>query len=155
MVSGKTAALLSACTHLGALAAGAGTSAQQHYTDFGRLLGLAFQALDDLLGIWGDAARTGKSTESDLVSGKKSLPVLYALGLGGAFAKRWGEGPIAPGEVEMLASQLDAEGARQYTQAEANHLTDQALAALDAATPQSAAGWALRELAGQLLQRTA
>lgn len=155
MVSGKTAALLSACTHLGSLASGASASTQRHYIDFGRLLGLAFQALDDLLGIWGDAARTGKSIESDLVSGKKSLPVLYALGLGGAFAKRWAEGPIDPSEVEALAAQLDAEGARRYTQAEANHLTDQALAALDAANPQGDAGRALRELAGQLLQRTA
>jgi geranylgeranyl diphosphate synthase type I len=155
MVSGKTAALLSACTRLGALAAGADEAAQQHYDDFGRLLGLAFQALDDLLGIWGDAARTGKSTESDLVSGKKSLPVLYGLGRGGPFARRWALGPIAADEVDQLAAQLEVEGARSYTQDQAGRLTTDALAALNAADPQGEAGLALRELADKLLLRTA
>ena len=113
MVSGKTAALLSACTELGALAAGAAEKVCMTYSRFGRDLGLAFQALDDLLGIWGDAALTGKSAESDLVAGKKSLPVLYALEREGHFAERWGgDEPIHPEELPQLAAQLEAEGAR-------------------------------------------
>jgi geranylgeranyl diphosphate synthase type I len=155
MVSGKTGALLSACTRFGALAAQADDTVYAAYERFGRLVGLAFQALDDLLGIWGDAALIGKSTDSDLVSGKKSLPVLYGLEQGGAFAKRWAQGPIGVDEVDALAAQLEAEGARQFTQAEANRLTDEALQALDEARPQGEAGAALRELADRLLQRTA
>jgi geranylgeranyl pyrophosphate synthase len=54
---------------------------------FGYHLGLAFQVQDDILGIWGDEAVTGKSAASDLVEGKNSLPVLYALGKQGNFAK--------------------------------------------------------------------
>ena len=75
MVSGKTAALIAASTEIGALAAGATPNVCTAYHQFGRSLGLAFQVQDDLLGIWGDTALTGKSTESDLVTGKNSLPV--------------------------------------------------------------------------------
>ena len=140
MVSGKTAALLSACTLLGALAAQADEPVCDAYHRFGRSLGLAFQALDDLLGIWGDAALTGKSTESDLLSGKKSLPVLYGLSLGGPFAARWAQGKISQEDVPVLAAQLETEGGRAYTLERANELTDQALTALAEASPQGEAG---------------
>jgi geranylgeranyl diphosphate synthase type I len=153
MVGGKTAALLSACTQLGALAAQAGDPVCRAYHRFGRYLGLAFQALDDALGIWGDAALTGKSTESDLLSGKKSLPVLYGLSLGGPFATRWVQGAITAAEVPRLAAQLEAEGGRKYTLEQANELTDQALVALEEASPQGEAGQALEALAKRLLQR--
>ena len=63
MVSGKTAALLSACTQVGALLGGADENAQESYRCFGHYLGLAFQIQDDYLGIWGNSALTGKSTE--------------------------------------------------------------------------------------------
>src|SRR5215208_5397434 len=79
MVSGKTAALLSAGCHIGALLGGADESLQEAYRSFGHYLGLAFQVQDDLLGIWGDEALTGKSAASDLMEGKKSLPVLAGL----------------------------------------------------------------------------
>ena len=154
MVSGKTGALLSACLSLGALIGGAGPAEYNAYGDFGRLLGLAFQVLDDYLGIWGDAALTGKSTESDLVEGKKSLPVLYGLGQNGAFARRWAEGPVTAAEVETLAAQLAAEGARDYTLRQADELTGQALQALQRASPKGEAGAALAELAQKLLKRS-
>jgi geranylgeranyl diphosphate synthase type I len=155
MVGGKTAALLAACTQVGALAAQAPGPVCDAYASFGRLLGLAFQALDDILGIWGDAALTGKSTDSDLVSGKKSLPVLYGLSRGGPFAGRWAQGAIEAAEVPAVAAQLEAEGGREYTQQRANELTDQALLALAQAAPQGEAGEALKGLANKLLQRTA
>jgi geranylgeranyl diphosphate synthase type I len=154
MVGGKTAALLSAATQLGAIAAQAAPETCQAYADFGRVLGLAFQAQDDLLGIWGDATLTGKSTESDLVSGKKSLPVLYGLAQAGPFARRWAEGPITAGEVLAVSTLLEAEGARQYTQARADELTAQALDALERAHPLGEAGQALHDLAHRLLRRS-
>ncbi len=153
MVSGKTAALLAACTELGALAAQASVQVCEAYRRFGRLLGLAFQAQDDLLGIWGNAALTGKSAESDLLSGKKSLPVLYGLAQNGDFARRWAQGPVTPPEVAGLAARLEAEGARLYVEEQANRLTAQALQALEHAAPQGEAGQALFSLARQLLSR--
>lgn len=153
MVEGKTAALLAACTQLGALIAGATEDIRQAYCQFGTSLGLAFQAQDDLLGIWGDAALTGKSSESDLLRGKKSLPVLYGLTRNGLFAERWMKGAISAAEVPDLAAQLEAEGARNYTRKTANRLTEQALGALETAQPQGDAGEALVELADKLLHR--
>jgi geranylgeranyl diphosphate synthase type I len=153
MVSGKTASLISACTELGALIASTDQPTQKFYQDFGFNLGMAFQALDDALGIWGDSESTGKSAESDLVSGKKSLPVIYALNQKGPFADRWLKGPIQAQEIAELAQQLDLEGARDYTQESAASFTDKALNALASAAPSGQAGELLSELAGRLLRR--
>jgi geranylgeranyl diphosphate synthase, type I len=153
MVKGKTASLLSACTELGAVVAQVSPKVQEYYRDFGFNLGMAFQALDDLLGIWGDAALTGKSNESDLTSGKKSLPVLYALDMHGPFAERWQRGAIQPDEVQDLAHQLESEGARDYTQETAACFTDQALKALSQARPTGEGGDELIKLTNTLLQR--
>ena len=49
------------------------------WREYGDHLGLAFQLVDDLLGIWGDPAVTGKPIWSDLRQRKKSLPVASAL----------------------------------------------------------------------------
>ena len=155
MISGKTAALLSACTQVGAILGNAEESAQENYRGFGHYLGLAFQVQDDYLGIWGDSAQTGKSTDSDLVEGKKSLPVLYGLAKKGPFADRWNKGNIQSNEVDALSEQLAAEGAKLFTQEAADQMTDLALQSLRAAEPQGAAGEALFELAQMLLSRKA
>jgi geranylgeranyl diphosphate synthase type I len=155
MISGKTAALLAGCCEMGAVLGGADEAAQDAYRSFGQYLGLAFQVQDDLLGIWGDSALTGKSSESDLVAGKKSVPVLAGLSKKGAFAKRWAEGPIRPEEVPALAGELAAEGFKLLTQETADNLTDLALASLRTADPQGEAGEALFELAQKLLGRQA
>ncbi len=153
MVAGKTGALLAACTELGALVADVDNETRNFYRNFGRDLGLAFQALDDYLGIWGNTDLTGKSVASDLVEGKKTLPVLYGLEKNGAFAKRWRQGPVTQGEVPEIAKQLEAEGGRAFTQDEAERLTSSALQSLEDADPQGDAGQALAELANQLLKR--
>jgi geranylgeranyl diphosphate synthase type I len=46
---------------------------------FGVRLGLAFQLVDDVLGLWGNPAVTGKPTGSDLARRKKSMPVVHVL----------------------------------------------------------------------------
>lgn len=153
MIEGKTAALAAACTELGALIARTDNAARTNYREFGRYLGLAFQVQDDLLGIWGDSALTGKSSESDLVAGKKSIPVLFGLDQNGPFAARWARGRIEVGEIEALARQLEAEGAREYTQNMADELNGQAVRFLEAANPKGEAGEALAELADMLLKR--
>jgi len=153
MISGKTAALLAACTRLGALVAGTDGERQNHFGEFGRYLGLAFQIQDDLLGIWGDAKLTGKSAESDLVTGKKSLPVLYGLNKKGPFAKRWSQGSISQDEVPFVARLLEVEGGRAYSEQTAAELTNRSIQSLDAAQPHGTAGEALRQLTDKLLNR--
>jgi geranylgeranyl diphosphate synthase, type I len=153
MVGGKTGTLVSACTEIGALAAGSSSRIQAAYQRFGCSLGLAFQAQDDILGIWGDSSLTGKSNASDLLSGKKSLPVVYGLQQNGPFASRWRKGPLDPGEVQALAEQLKNEGGLAYAQEHGARLTAESLEALDEAAPQGRAGRALRDLAHQLINR--
>jgi len=153
MVAGKTAALLSACTHIGAILGGADEATCEAYQTFGHYLGVAFQVWDDYLGIWGDSARTGKSNASDLVAGKKSLPVLYGLEKAGAFAERWQAGPIQAEEAASLSRKLTEEGAQVYTQEMTDQMTDLAMKSLRLAEPQGEAGQAVYELAQRLLGR--
>lgn len=153
MVSGKTSALLAACTHVGALLGGASGEAQEAYRLCGHHLGLAFQVQDDILGIWGNEALTGKSATSDLVEGKHSLPVLYALSKGSRFARRWKAGPVNPEEVRAVAQLIEDEGGREYANSIAAAETRKALQNLEMANPRGEAGTSLLELANMLLQR--
>jgi geranylgeranyl diphosphate synthase type I len=153
MISGKTAALLSACCHIGSLLGGADDSRQEAYRSFGHYLGLAFQVQDDILGIWGDEALTGKSAAGDLVEGKNSLPVLAGLSTNGRFAARWRQGPVQAAEVQELARILAGEGGYQAAMDAATQMTDLALMSLRETDPQGEAGQALYELTDKLLKR--
>jgi geranylgeranyl diphosphate synthase, type I len=153
MIAGKTAALLSACCHIGAVLGGADDIKQDAYRAFGHYLGLAFQVQDDVLGIWGDEALTGKSAASDLVEGKNSLPVLAGLGANGKFAARWKQGPIRADEVQELARVLANEGGYETATDAAKQMTDLAIMSLREADPQGEAGDALFDLTDRLLKR--
>jgi geranylgeranyl diphosphate synthase type I len=119
MIEGKTAALLSACTQIGAILAEVDEATIEQYFLFGLNLGLAFQVQDDIIGIWGDEALTGKSTASDLLEGKNSLPVLYGINQRGKFARRWSAADIRSEEVTGIAEMLREEGALEFSQREA------------------------------------
>ena len=64
-----------------------------------RDLGLAFQSQDDLLGVWGDPALTGKSADADLRSRKQALPAVLALQATGPAADRFREAFTRDGEM--------------------------------------------------------
>lgn len=153
MVSGKTAALLASSAELGAVCAGASSETRTCLHEFGINLGLAFQMWDDYLGIWGDERITGKSVQSDLISGKKSMPVLYALEQNLAFARRWQDGAIRQDEVSRLSELLKQEGAQQFTQSQALLYTQQAREALARAGMNDKDSELLRELVHSLLDR--
>lgn len=139
---------------LGGLCAHATPNQRESLREFGENLGLAFQVLDDWLGIWGDAALTGKSTESDLVSGKKSLPVLYGLANSEIFSQRWRRGKITSEEVNDIAGILRECGAEAFTLSTAEQLTQKALNALTSAFQDDISQASLlSELAKQLLSR--
>jgi geranylgeranyl diphosphate synthase type I len=88
MVEGKTAALMGASTSIGGLLGGASPTALEALQKFGRLLGLAFQIRDDVLGIWGEVAETGKPAGDDIWARKKTFPVVFALERGAAADRR-------------------------------------------------------------------
>ena len=173
MAEAKTGALLGAACELGALAAGADRETARCLREFGRQLGLAFQLVDDVLGIWGDPAVTGKPVGSDLVSRKKSLPVVAALTSGtsaGRHLARWygrlGEGGEASeadeaGEtdeagalgIERVARLVDEAGGGRWAAAEAGRRMDAALRALRRTLPDPAAVFELEVLAAMTTRR--
>ncbi|MEV6977078.1 polyprenyl synthetase family protein [Kitasatospora sp. NPDC093806] len=79
MAMGKTGALLAGASAIGAVLGGADEPLARTLAEAGGQLGLAFQCVDDILGIWGDPAVTGKPVRGDLRERKKSLPVIAAL----------------------------------------------------------------------------
>jgi geranylgeranyl diphosphate synthase type I len=136
MARGKTAALLGASVALGALC-GDGQPAQvRALKRFGADLGLAFQLVDDLLGIWGDPAVTGKPVRSDLANRKKSLPVLAALTAKGSpageLARLYGiDRELSQAELARAADLIEAAGGRAVAQRRAEQLLSSSLARLD------------------------
>ena len=158
MVTGKTGALLATSPEIGAVIGGAEPAVSDAYRRFGAALGRAFQLRDDVLGIWGDEAVTGKSAASDILSKKKSLPVLYGLAhpAVGAELRRLYAGPeFAAADVARVLALLDAAGARTYAQEQVRHASVDARQALDQLAPESAAAphAALAELLDALAER--
>lgn len=81
MIESKTAALFEAACKIGSIVGDAGERDEKFMASFGRYLGIAFQLVDDLLGITGDSKLTGKPVGSDLREGKKTLALSLALEL--------------------------------------------------------------------------
>jgi farnesyl diphosphate synthase len=79
----KTAALMMAACHLGAIAVGAPSPTADQLCRFGRQMGLAFQGLDDLIDEVGDQAKAGKTLRKDRGQQRPGLPA--AVGLQPAF----------------------------------------------------------------------
>ena len=153
MITGKTAVLVALCAELGALVAGADDSRVAHFANFGLNLGLAFQAQDDLLGIWGDEQLIGKSVSTDITTRKKTLPVLYALAHSTPLRDLYAGTDDGDTFVARVVPLLEAAGARDYTAERAAHYTNEALSSLALAQPEGPAAAALLQLTDKLLRR--
>ncbi|MFJ6665467.1 MULTISPECIES: polyprenyl synthetase family protein [unclassified Streptomyces] len=113
----KTGALLGCACALGALLGGADEDTTEALDRAGRHLGIAFQLVDDVLGIWGDPAVTGKPAGGDLREGKKTYPVLAALA---SPAGRTLPGLLnSPGRTAQAADLIERAGGRTAALAEA------------------------------------
>jgi geranylgeranyl diphosphate synthase, type I len=137
MAAGKTGALLAASATVGARLAGAPAPLLAALETFGAAVGAAFQLVDDLLGIWGDPAVTGKPVLSDLRSRKKSLPVTYAVAHGGAAGAElaaWlaGSGDDREPTLRRMAELVEVAGGRRWAADEARRRMDHAEHALRA-----------------------
>jgi len=141
MAEDKTAALMSCACALGALLADAPPALRSGLAGFGRHLGLAFQLVDDLLGIWGSPDVTGKPVCSDLRARKNTLPVVAALGAGNHAAERLRALYSAAGTIDQAAASraarlVEAAGGRAWAEAEcARQLARADRCLLDAAVP--------------------
>ncbi|MEU9885137.1 family 2 encapsulin nanocompartment cargo protein polyprenyl transferase [Sphaerisporangium sp. NPDC051011] len=158
MAEGKTGALLGASCSLGALFGGATAERVEHLRAFGDRLGLAFQFVDDLLGIWGDPAVTGKPIHSDLRNRKKSLPVVAALTSGSPageeLAALYGREEAPSGSDLVRAAELvELAGGRAWSLRQADELLREALGHLAVASPTPRAAAELHALADLITHR--
>lgn len=153
MINGKTAALVGACMQIGVITAGGDARTQQLAYRFGEAVGMAFQVIDDILGIWGETALTGKSVDGDLISRKLTLPILYGIKQGEEFNRRWRKGSFSGEEIPELAKILEDEGAREYAAKMAGDFTDSAMALFDQIGFNNDAGVQLKDMCAHLISR--
>lgn len=97
MIRAKTAVILGYACWAGAVVAGANVDTANEMRALGMALGRGFQQQDDVLGIWGDPAVTGKAAGNDIRRRKKSLPIILL------------SEQVAPADLELLASVYEPE----------------------------------------------
>ncbi len=153
MIRCKSAALIACATQMGALLGGAEPHVTSAYRQFGDYLGMAFQVIDDVLGIWGSEGETGKSTSSDILARKKTLPIAYALS-DPALQDLYSQQSIEPEDVPRVIELLERSGARAYAERMAEEYSAQALYYLQETGLDTPAHQAMGELARSLLGRT-
>jgi geranylgeranyl diphosphate synthase type I len=156
MEADKTGALLAQSVAIGAVLAGGSDAAVAALERYGSELGIAFQAVDDVLGIWGDPAVTGKPVGSDLRQRKKSMPVAIALEAGGPLAdelRRAFLGEMTDDVVTRLADRLEADGARTRVYDLASSHLASALGALEGVGLDADAAHELAQLATFVVER--
>ncbi|WDO11379.1 polyprenyl synthetase family protein (plasmid) [Streptomyces murinus] len=152
MSQAKTGALMAAACELGALAAGARLARVEDLRAFGAHLGAAFHLADDLLGIWGEPAVTGKPRGGDLSASKKSGPIAYALASGTPAADALarllaGSGPLSEAHLGQAVALVEATGAHTWALDKALRHTPTAGDHLEAAAPEPLAAAELTALA--------
>ncbi|MCP3980990.1 MAG: polyprenyl synthetase family protein [bacterium] len=136
LVQRKTAALFGCCCALGGMLAGVSPEREQALERYGLNVGMAFQLVDDLLDLTGDAEILGKPAASDLREGKTTLAVIDLLGSGDpehlALVQRImnGSAPDSP-EVLELGERLERTGALERARAKARSYAEAARAELD------------------------
>jgi len=137
---------------LGAALAGADRSMLTAYEAYGMPLGEAFQLRDDVLGVFGDPAETGKPAGDDLRDGKPTVLVALAAKLGTpaqqqVMDRHLGDPALDRAGVQLLREVIVATGALAQVERMIAHCAAQAVAALEAADVDPYAGVVLRELA--------
>ena len=96
IITGKTAKLFEASMRSGAAIANADTDTMDALGNYAFTLGLAFQIMDDTLDVVGDSRNTGKLVGTDMIEGKPTLPVIYAM-----------EDPVAGDRIKALFEKVD------------------------------------------------
>ena len=131
--------------HIGAALADAPQPVVDAYRKFGADIGVAFQLRDDVLGVFGDPAVTGKPAGDDLREGNPTA----------AEALRRGIGTVkTPEEIAALTDIISATGARQVVEDRIAELTASGLAHLEEAQINPDVAEALRGLAIKATTRT-
>jgi len=153
MIGKKTAALMGCATQMGAVLATDDEPVIEAYGAFGYQLGLLFQIVDDILGIWGVGDTTGKAVGEDIANKKKSLPVVYALQKSPSLREIYREEQMDLAQQLAVMESLEEVSARKYAQELAARHMDLALDSLERMRTENSAQASLKEIAKYLLER--
>ena len=118
VISQKTAALFEACARIGALTSGATAEQIERASLFGKHIGMIFQIRDDIFDYF-DSKVIGKPTGNDMLEGKLTLPVIYALQqcpdeAMNALAMKVKAGTVTNGEIAQLIAFTKQHGGIEY-----------------------------------------
>ena len=151
----KTATLLSACTAIGAISAGADKQAIEAMKKFGENIGYAFQIRDDIFDYYKES-NIGKPTGNDIREGKVTLPLLYALKQESAKAGTMLEIVLTKDFTDEHIDQLilfaKEQGGIEYAKKRMTDFRNEAVRALDI-FPNSPSRRALIDLADYIILR--
>jgi geranylgeranyl diphosphate synthase type II len=139
----------------GAILAGAPTESIDLLGRFGRLVGVAFQLADDILGVFGDEAQTGKSSLADLREGKQTVLLAHAGSTPAwdSIAPYIGKPDLSEIEADGVRRELRACGALHVAQALAREHAERAVELLDTPTVPAGLRLALADLANSAVNR--
>ncbi len=144
---------------LGALVGGAGPELVRGLVEWGDLVGDAFAVRDDILGVWGDPARTGKPAGDDLRSGKPTALLAWAAELLPPRARpllaACDAGTLDGDGVQALQRAMVEAGVRERAEYTVTELVSRAHHTLDALGVEPHADAALRDLADTIAWRSA
>ncbi|MEP3345808.1 MAG: polyprenyl synthetase family protein [Litoreibacter sp.] len=157
VVRGKTAALFSAATQVGAMVADAPDEIVEAFYTYGDALGVSFQIADDILDFAGDAAKTGKNIGDDFRERKLTLPLIKAIAAGGDadrdfWVRTIEKGKQEDGDLDHAVALLKKYDAIEQTRIEALAWSEKAKQALKA-VPQGELTDMLSELADYVVER--
>lgn len=135
MIEKKTSSLFIASCAMGAISAGKTTEDVKRLSTFGRNLGIAFQIVDDLIGVIGDPKVTKKPVGNDIREGKKSLPILMALKKSSGqerknILKAFGNNSATRNDVEKAVSTISSLGIDDIVRQKASYHSNMARKAI-------------------------
>ena len=157
IINNKTAALFEACSKIGALSAGATDEEIAAAAKFGQNIGMIFQIRDDIFDYF-DSTDIGKPTGNDMVEGKLTLPVIYALNKGNyesmqTLARKVKAGTVNADEIAVLVEFTKEQGGIEYAERRMEEIAEEARVFIEKYTKDKAVKEALTAYLEYVIQR--
>ena len=157
IINNKTAALFEACAKIGALSAGATDDEIAAAAKFGQNIGMIFQIRDDIFDYF-DSKEIGKPTGNDMVEGKLTLPVIYALNHSNyesmqTLARKVKAGTINADEIAVLVEFTKQQGGIEYAERRMEEIAAESRVFIDQYVKEKAVKEALTAYLEYVIQR--
>ena len=157
IINNKTAALFEACAKIGAISAGATDEEVAAAAKFGQNIGMIFQIRDDIFDYF-DSKEIGKPTGNDMVEGKLTLPVIYALNNSHlesmhTLARKVKAGTVNPDEIAVLVEFTKEQGGIEYAERRMEEIAAEARVFIDKYVNEKAVKEALTAYLEYVIQR--